>query len=62
MSREAPMSEAQEKAVIYLCLALIVGACCQAVANQEAALLGLTALELAALGLAAGAMAKRVVS
>jgi hypothetical protein len=55
------MSKAQEKALLYLCIALVVGACCQAVANQEAALLGFTVFELALMGVAAGAVAKRVV-
>jgi hypothetical protein len=56
-----PMSKSQQHAALCLAGALIAGALLQAVAKQEAALLGLSTLELLLLGAGASALATRLV-
>lgn len=48
-----------EKAVVVFIGALVIGAIAQQVARQQAALLGLSALEVALFGAAAGALVLR---
>jgi hypothetical protein len=54
------MNRKQREALVLLAAALAVGAVIQAIAQQEAAVLGVSALELALLGGAAGALARRI--
>ena len=56
------MNKRQTRALTLLGCALMLGAIAQLVAQQEAALLGLSALELFVLGLGAGALVKRQVA
>lgn len=49
----------RDKAILVLIVMLAVGAIAQQVAQMEAAALGMTAFELALLGAAAGAVARR---
>lgn len=50
----------KQRAVVVLVAALAVGAIAQGVAKSEAAMLGLTTLELALVGFAVGAVALRL--
>ena len=54
------MTKAQERAVTGLVVAVLATAAFQFIAKQEAAILGLTAAELAILGAAASAFVGRV--
>ena len=51
----------KKDALVILGVCLIVGAIFQGVAQHEAALLGISGLELALLGLAAGGVARRLI-
>lgn len=55
------MTKAQEQAAVGLVVAAFAAALFQLIAKQEAAVLGLTALELALLGGAASAFVTRAV-
>ena len=50
----------KEKALIGLVAGLLIGALAQSVVKQEAAVLGLSAVELALLGIAAGGVVRRI--
>ena len=54
------MTDQKKTALVLLGVALVVGAVAQHYVNQEAAILGLSALEVAALGIGVGAFVKRV--
>jgi hypothetical protein len=56
------VSDKQKAALTGLVIALIVGAMAQAVVKHEAAVLGLSALELAMVGLVVGSVATRTLA
>lgn len=51
----------KEQALVLFVSALVVGSIAQQVAKKEAAILGLTALEIGLIGLAVPVLAKRIV-
>lgn len=55
------MTRSQQHALVGLGAALVLGAILQTLAKQDAAVLGLSALELALLGAAASAVVTRTV-